>query len=70
MAGMVESVESHSCEEWEADGWDQGEFGNPEEVERPLLEAAIKERLMKTKKTLMCSVVTVTFAVYNSVRLS
>jgi hypothetical protein len=34
------SVENCSCEKWEAGSWVQGEFGNPEEAERPSLETA------------------------------
>jgi hypothetical protein len=37
---------------WEAGSWGRGEFGNPEEEERPPLEAATKQRLGKTEKTL------------------
>jgi hypothetical protein len=29
----------------------RGQFGNPEEEELPLLEAAIEKRLMKTQQT-------------------
>jgi hypothetical protein len=32
----------------ESDGWDRRQLGNPEESERPMLEAATKQRLMKT----------------------
>jgi hypothetical protein len=32
----------------EASSWGQGQFGNPEEGERPSLKAATKQRLMKT----------------------
>jgi hypothetical protein len=43
-----------SCELllWEAGSWGQGQFRNPEEGERPPLEAATKQRLVKTEKTL------------------
>jgi hypothetical protein len=44
--------ESHSCEKWEAGDWNRGQFGNLEEGERQLLEAATKQRLVKTEKTL------------------
>jgi hypothetical protein len=39
-----------SCELllWEAASWGRGQFGNPEEGERWSLEAATKQRLMKT----------------------
>jgi hypothetical protein len=46
-----------------------GKFGNSEEAERPPLEAATKQRLVKTEKT-MCAIVTVTPGACNSVRLS
>jgi hypothetical protein len=39
-----QSVESCSCEKWEAGCWGQGQFGNPEEEVRPPLEAATKQR--------------------------
>jgi hypothetical protein len=32
--------------------WGRAEFGKPEEGERPPLEAAAKQRLVKTEKTL------------------
>jgi hypothetical protein len=36
---------------WEAAGsWGRGQFGNPEEGERPPLEAVTRERLMKTQQ--------------------
>jgi hypothetical protein len=38
----AKSVESSSREKLEAGSWGQGEFGNPEEGERPTLEAATK----------------------------
>jgi hypothetical protein len=44
---MVESagsVESCSCEKWEAGIWGRGQFGNPEEGERQPWEAATKQR--------------------------
>jgi hypothetical protein len=47
-----ELVESCSCEEWEAGSWGRGQFGNPEEGERQPFEAANKQRLVKTEKTL------------------
>jgi hypothetical protein len=34
-------VEGCSCEKWEAGSRSRGKFDNPEEEERPLLEAAI-----------------------------
>jgi hypothetical protein len=37
----------------------RGELGNPEEEERPPLEAANKQRLSKTKKNFICAVVAV-----------
>jgi hypothetical protein len=45
--------------------WGWGQFGNPEEGERPPLKAANKQWLGKTEKTL-CAVVTVIFGVCNS----
>jgi hypothetical protein len=62
-------VESCSCEKLEAGSWDREKFGNQDEGERPLLEAASKQRLVKTDD-FICAVVTVTFAERNSVRLS
>jgi hypothetical protein len=35
------------------------QFGNPQEEKRQPLEAATKQRLVKTEKTFMCTVVTV-----------
>jgi hypothetical protein len=35
----------------EAGSWGWGQFGNPEEEERPPLVAATKQRLVKSKKT-------------------
>jgi hypothetical protein len=38
----------------------RGQFGNPEEVERPPLEAVIRQRLVKaqkTEKSKLCAVV-------------
>jgi hypothetical protein len=32
--------------------WCRGQFGNPEERERPPLEVATRQRLVKTEKTL------------------
>jgi hypothetical protein len=32
----------------ETGSWGRGQFGNPEEGERPLLEASAEQRLMKT----------------------
>jgi hypothetical protein len=46
---VVESVESCSCEKWEAGKWGRGQFGNTEEAERPPLESATKQRLVKTE---------------------
>jgi hypothetical protein len=46
---LIESLESCSCEKWEAGSWGRGQFGNPEEEERPSLEAATKQRLVKTE---------------------
>jgi hypothetical protein len=46
--------------------WCQGHFGTREEVERPLLKAATKQRLVKTEDFL-CVVVTVIFGACNSV---
>jgi hypothetical protein len=40
-----------SCEKWETGSWGWGQYGNPEEEERPLLEAATKQRLVKSEKT-------------------
>jgi hypothetical protein len=51
-SNVIESVESSSCEKWEAGSWGQGQFRNPEEGECPPLEAATKQQLMKTEKTL------------------
>jgi hypothetical protein len=39
-----EPVESYSCGKWEAGSWGRGQFGNPEEGERPPLKAATKQR--------------------------
>jgi hypothetical protein len=50
-----------------AEAW--GQFANPEEGEHQSLEAAAKQRIMKTEKTL-CAVDTMTFGVCNSMRLS
>jgi hypothetical protein len=55
------------CEKLVAEA--RGPFGNPEEEKRPPLEAATKQRLMKTED-FMCAVVTVIFGVCNSVNLS
>jgi hypothetical protein len=49
---LFEPVESCSCEKWEAASWDRRQLGNTEEGERPHLEAATKQRLVKSKKTL------------------
>jgi hypothetical protein len=35
---------------WEADSWGQGQFGNPEEGERPPLKVATKQRLGKSNR--------------------
>jgi hypothetical protein len=51
---------------WEDDSWERGQFGNPEEGERPLFEAATEQRLVKT----LYPVVKVIFGVCNSLRLS
>jgi hypothetical protein len=37
---------------WETGRWVREQFGNPEEGERPLLEAATEQRLEKTEKNL------------------
>jgi hypothetical protein len=42
---------SCGCEKWEAGSWGRELLGNPEEGERPSLEAATKQRLVKTEKT-------------------
>jgi hypothetical protein len=45
---------------WQTDGWGRRQFGNPEEGERPPLEAATKQRLVKTVtdwEDLVCPVV-------------
>jgi hypothetical protein len=39
-----ESVESCSCEKWEAGCWGRGQVRNPEEEVRPLLEDVTKQR--------------------------
>jgi hypothetical protein len=39
-------------ENWEAGSWGRGEFGNLEEGERPQLETATKQQLVKTEKIL------------------
>jgi hypothetical protein len=49
---LWESVQTYSCEKWEAGSWDRGQFGNPEEGERPPLEAATKQRPAKTEEIL------------------
>jgi hypothetical protein len=49
---LVESVESWNYEKWGAGSWGRWQFGNPEEGERPPLEVATKQRLVKTEKTL------------------
>jgi hypothetical protein len=46
-----------------------GQFGNPEEGERPLLEAATKQRIVWTEY-FICAVFTVISGVCNSMRLS
>jgi hypothetical protein len=66
---VVESVESYSCEKWENSIWGRWQFGKPEEGECLPLEAAAKQRVVKTKKTL-CAVVTSNFGVCNSVTVS
>jgi hypothetical protein len=46
------------CEKLVAEAW--GQFGNPEEGERPSLEAVTRQRLVKTQqaeKTSVCAVV-------------
>jgi hypothetical protein len=43
---------SCSCEKREADSCGWGQFGNPDEGDRPLLEAATKQLLVKTEKNL------------------
>jgi hypothetical protein len=50
MAGVVELVESCSCEKWEAGSWGQGQFRNPEEGEHPLLKATTEQGLVKNEK--------------------
>jgi hypothetical protein len=40
------------CEKREAGSCGRGQFGNPDEGERPLLEAATKQLLVKTQKSL------------------
>jgi hypothetical protein len=40
---VTKSAESCSCEMWEADSWGRWQFGNPEEGERPPLEAVTKQ---------------------------
>jgi hypothetical protein len=52
---VTESAESYSCEKREAGSWVRSQFGNPQEDERPTLEAATKQRLVKTEKTLCVS---------------
>jgi hypothetical protein len=47
----VESVESCSCEKWEAGSWGRGEFGNPEEWERPMMKASTKQRPVRNETT-------------------
>jgi hypothetical protein len=37
---------------WEAGSWGRGLFWNPDEGKHPLLEAATKQRVVKTEKTL------------------
>jgi hypothetical protein len=49
---LIDSVRSNSCEMREADSWGCGQFGHPEEEERPPLEAGTKQRLSNTEKTL------------------
>jgi hypothetical protein len=66
---VIESVDSFSCEKWEAGSWGWGQFRKPEEWEHPLLEVTTKQWLVKTEKTLMCAVITVIFGVCNSVSL-
>jgi hypothetical protein len=46
------AFKSYSCEKWEAGSWGLGQFGKPEEAERPPVEAATKWRLVKIQKTL------------------
>lgn len=45
-------VEYCSREKWEDRNWGRGNFANPEKGEIPTLEAATKQRLLKTEKTL------------------
>jgi hypothetical protein len=47
---LVESAESYGCGKWKAGSRGWGQFGNPEEGEHLLLEAAAKQRLVKTEK--------------------
>jgi hypothetical protein len=49
---LIEWDESYSYEKWEAGSWGRGQLGNPEEGERPQLEAATKQRLVKNEKIL------------------
>jgi hypothetical protein len=46
---LVESAENWSCEKLKSDNWYLSQFGNAEEGEYPLFEAATKQRLMKTE---------------------
>jgi hypothetical protein len=48
----IESVQSCSCETREAGSWGPRQYGNPEKGVCPVLEAATKQRLLKTEKTL------------------
>jgi hypothetical protein len=47
----LSSVEICSCEKWVVGSWSRGQFRNPEQGKRRLLEAATERRLMKTDKT-------------------
>jgi hypothetical protein len=54
---------------WEAGSWGTGAHRDPEEGERPELEAATEQQLGKTEY-FRGAVVTVTFGVCNSLKLS
>jgi hypothetical protein len=63
------SVESYSCQKWEAGSWGRGQFRNPEEQERPPLKNGYQATASEDWEDFMCAVVTVIFEVRNSVRL-
>jgi hypothetical protein len=52
VSGLYIEVGSWSCEKREPGSLGWGQFGNPEEEEHPPLEAATKQRLVKTEKTI------------------